>query len=259
MTYDDRLHPATVARGRRTSSRCGRSGWTSQNGSLPGLRRRSRARARRASYTYPDDGREPYGGGPARTSGPSTATACSSRPPATCTPAACTTTCGSRRARAPAARRRRRKAQGRRSRHGDTAHLFRRGQVLRAGRRGVLGRRHDGHAAGLAACRLRRATCSGPARPTTRSAARGTSRWGSWSSTWPTARRARPVHDQGRREGQADPRPPGRERQPRRRRRPPARPAQAADGRRPATAIEIHDFVYAPRRHEPRADAAARR
>ena len=64
------------------------------------------------------------------------------------------------------------------------------GQVLRAGGRGVVGRRDDRHAARLAGegAEGRRAVGQRDLRP---SAAPGGSRWGSWSSTWPTAGRAK--------------------------------------------------------------------
>ena len=61
------------------------------------------------------------------------------------------------------------------------------GRLLRAGRRGLVGRGDDRHAARTGACRSTRATCCGSPPPTTPSGRRGTSRWGSWSSGWPTA------------------------------------------------------------------------
>ena len=92
----------------------------------------------------------------------------------------------------PKARQRRacrKKTPRRRGRTGPPLPLG--GQVLRAGRPGFMGRQHEGDARATGGSRSARGTRS-RSQPTTRPrSAPGMSRWGSWSSTWPTAAAAR--------------------------------------------------------------------
>ena len=69
--------------------------------------------------------------------------------------------------------------------------------LLRAGRRGLVGRLDDRARRRTGGSRSRRATCSPCRAPTTRARRRGTSRWGSCRSamTDGPGRRRRPVHD----------------------------------------------------------------
>ena len=79
---------------RSTSSPRGRSGWTCRTARRTPCSTCREGGGQNGEYTYPDDAKDPYLGGPRRTCGPSTRTERCSRPPATCTRAACATTCG---------------------------------------------------------------------------------------------------------------------------------------------------------------------
>ena len=120
-------------------------------------------------------------------------------------------------------------------------------RLLRARRRGLVGRGDDRHQPGLARSQVHAGDMLPHLRrPTTRRGRRGTSRWGSWSCGWPTARRRRrPVHDNGRRRRSPHPRPPARERQPRRQADATLPDAdRCSPRRRRPTPIHIVDFVY---------------
>ena len=80
----------------------------------------------------------------------------------------------------------------------DRAPVRVRSEVLRARGRGVVGRLDDRDQPDDWASRCSRATRSASRRPTTRRGRRGTSRWGSWSCGWPTARRAAPTRSRHR-------------------------------------------------------------
>ncbi len=94
ITYDIDFVPATLARGGVHQARPAGVDGRGERQALPGVRRVPRARAARASS--PTRRRTPPptpAGRTGPTAGGWTATACSSTPPATCTPAACGTTC----------------------------------------------------------------------------------------------------------------------------------------------------------------------
>ena len=91
----DRLHPGDVARRRRASGRSRPIWMDVQNGKLYPVFDVRKGAGTNGRYTYPTQApRRPTAAARARTSGSSTATACSSPPPATCIPAACTPTSG---------------------------------------------------------------------------------------------------------------------------------------------------------------------
>ena len=118
VTYDIDFIPATSPAAKTHQARD--PIWMDvQNGErLPGVRRRSRAAGTNGEYTYPDDATNPYNGRPAKNEWTvDRTTACCSRPPATCTPAGCTTTCGCSAPARPADR-------PREAGSSDTAHLF---------------------------------------------------------------------------------------------------------------------------------------
>ena len=90
----------------------------------------------------------------------------------------------------------------------------------------------------LAGAASRRATCCRSRPPTTCATRRGTSRWGSWSCGWPTATDGKdPFVDKVDVAGPAHPRPPARERQPRRHRRSSSAPTRPRCRR---AAVERH-------------------
>ena len=99
-------------------------------------------------FTYPDDADDPYGDGPPKNRWTVDRDGVLRRDrPATCTPAACSTDLWVRAGRARPAPGRDRRRTG----APDTAHLFTSdGEVLRARRRGVVGRVDDVHAGRLA-------------------------------------------------------------------------------------------------------------
>ena len=176
-----RLHPGH-ARPPPRGSTAAKPIWmdVAERRDLPGVRRASRARARTASTRIPTRTRTRIRAAGSATVDRATTTASCSAPPATCTRAACTTTCSCTGRRAPL------------DRHGkvgapDTAHLFRSGRLLRAGRRGVVGRRDDGTPPDWRV-QVHKGDKLRDHRDLRHEARRrGTSRWGSWSSAWPTA------------------------------------------------------------------------
>ena len=222
ITYDIDFIPASSPAAQRHQAGAADLDGRAERQHLPGLRRAQGHAARTASTPTPTTPTDLRAAARRRTSGPSTATACSSPPPATSTPAACTTTsgCSATRCRAGA------DGTARSAGHPDTAHLFRSvRQVLRAGGRGVVGRGDDGHPAGLArrGAEGRHALDHRHLRHQARVVVRVDGDHGRVDGR--RHRRQGPVHDRGRRDGPAHPRPPARERQPRRR----ARPEHYAD------------------------------
>ena len=226
----DRLHPEerrAAARGIQPV----RPIWMDvQNGQLYPVFNVRKGSGEKGSYTYPNDEPAAYGGRQqAQRVGRPTATACSSRRRATCIPADCTPTSGcAARARrvAQAGVRQQALVQGAPALQGAGAARLRqqrppvplRREVLRAGGRGVLGRGHD----------------AAPARDWRVKIHKGDTLW--TSATYDTKRGswwesmgimvaymadggsgAGPVQEAGRLSRQADPRPPAREPQPRRR------------------------------------------
>ena len=92
-----RLRARRRRRPPRASSPRSRCGWTCRTAASTPCSTSSRAAGTNGQYTYPDDANEPLQRrARRRTSGPRRTTARCSRPPATCTRAVCTTTCGSR-------------------------------------------------------------------------------------------------------------------------------------------------------------------
>ena len=119
ITYDIDFVPTTSPAAQQITP--ARPIWMDvQNGSIYPVFDVIKGAGTNGTFTYPDHANDPYGGGRQKNVVPSTATACCSARPATCTPAACTTIC--------AWTGRARPAPGSSVVAGtpDTAHLFRR-------------------------------------------------------------------------------------------------------------------------------------
>ena len=169
----DRLRAQGLAARHAGSARCGRSGWTWRTAGATRSSTCGRAPADKGRYTYPNDARSPYRGGPKKNQwvvdrpGVLVATAGHLHPGGLYTDL--------------------KVRRGRRTRAAVPVG----GQVLRAGRRGLLGRRDDRHASRLARegpegrCPVHERDLRHKARLVVRS------RWGSWSPTWRTGGRAR--------------------------------------------------------------------